>query len=180
MQSKQSLRAALSRRIRSDRGSAVCARIAALPQWQRAQCVMAFYPLPSEPDIRPLLAQALAAGKTLLLPHTDADLRIHPCRVASLDALQPGRFGIPEPRLSDETQLSPELILIPAVAYDRCGNRLGHGAGCYDRFLPGCEAFRVGVCFDDCLLDAVPTDPHDLPVQIVCTEKQTVPNMEET
>ncbi len=175
---KQRLRTQL-RRLRHDGVRWPWEAVAALDVWRQAHCVLGFYPLPSEPDIRPLLSQALKEGKCLLLPVTDAENRIHPCRVTELDALRPGRYGIPEPDPAQEASQEPDLILVPALAYDLRCRRLGHGAGCYDRYLSGRAAVRLGVCFDDCLLAQVPCEAHDLCVDLVVTEKRLVQRTED-
>lgn len=93
-----------------------------------------------------------------LLPYEQTSLRL-------------GAFHIEEP--SEGTPADPatmELIIVPAVAYDRRGNRLGRGKGFYDRLLATTKATTIGVAYDFQLVDELPVEPHDTPVQIVLTE----------
>lgn len=86
-----------------------------------------------------------------------------------MSELVPGAYGLMEP---DETceifdPQKIDLILVPGVAFDRLGHRLGQGAGYYDRFLPGMHAARVGICHDFALLEEVPFQEHDIPMDFV-------------
>ena len=89
----------------------------------------------------------------------------------SPSSLQSGAYGIEEPAEGipvDPTAM--ELIIVPAVAYDRRGNRLGRGKGFYDRLLAETKATTIGVAYDFQLVDELPVEPHDTPVKIVITE----------
>ena len=153
---------------------AICQRILQLSVYQNAKSVLAFYPMKTEPDIRPVLEACLQAGKQLYLPQTDEMLQIHPRQVCDLLQLRRGRFGIWEPEESQPEEKNISVILVPALAYDRQLYRLGQGAGCYDRFLPESSGVRIGVCFDAFLMDQIPHDSHDQPVHILCTQSQTI------
>ncbi len=86
-----------------------------------------------------------------------------------------GYKGIPEPR--DRSRIvspaSIEVALIPGVVFDRCGNRLGYGAGFYDRFLTleAPQAIRIGLAFSCQLAEKIPSLPHDVPMDMVVTEE---------
>lgn len=91
------------------------------------------------------------------------------------EALVENRWGLREP--VQGTAVSPaeiDLVIVPAFGADRRGHRIGHGGGFYDRFLPTLEATTLVLTFDACLVDAVPTAPHDVPAQYVITETETV------
>lgn len=176
MQEKQQLRA-WCRTVPAPQpaeSQAVCAEILRLPAYAAARGVMAFYPMPDEVDVRPVLEDCLRQGKRLYLPQTDGQMQIHPRRVSALSQLQQGKFGIWEPPETLPEETAYDLILVPAMAYDRAGFRLGRGAGCYDRFLPGFAGVTVGVCLERFLLEQIPREPHDFRVQWICTEQQTL------
>jgi 5-formyltetrahydrofolate cyclo-ligase len=81
--------------------------------------------------------------------------------------LQPGKFDIPEPVGAERT---PDVIVVPGVAFDRRGHRLGYGRGYYDRALAACpSARRIGLCHSLQLVDALPEEPHDEPVDYIVT-----------
>jgi len=135
------------------------------PLWQAAGSVCAFAALRGEPDALDPWPQ----DKRIALPRVAGDeLVFH--WVADREELLPGKFGIPEPC----AEASPagnefDLILVPGLAFDLRGGRLGRGKGFYDRFLAEARGLRAGVCFDDQLVDGVPLEPHDLRMDFVVT-----------
>lgn len=150
--------------------------------FQRARALMAFIPLPppaAEPDLLPLLGEALAGGRAVCLPRVDWEAGVmEPAAITSLESLVTTRHGLREPPpLSNPVALEDlDLILVPGLAFDACGNRLGRGAGFYDRFLAACvpDTTVCGVCFEAQLVDRIPTDDWDLPVNIVATERRLI------
>lgn len=119
-------------------GNAMAQQLFALPVWQSAQTVFAFASMRDEPDTAPLLQRALADGKQLCLPRClpgDGG-QMEMIAVNGPEELHQGRYGIFEPTGSQRAVPSPgTLALIPCLAADRFGTRLGRGAGYYDRFL---------------------------------------------
>lgn len=152
---------------------AICERILASDEYAEANCVFAFYPMNTEPDIRPVLEDILASGKTLLLPRCEANGIMRALQVQSLEQLIPGKLGIMEPPVNAQEDV-PDLVLVPAVAFDTEGYRLGHGGGYYDRYLSRFSGNTLGVCFDAMIVERVPREPHDLPVSAVVTDCRTI------
>jgi 5-formyltetrahydrofolate cyclo-ligase len=147
-------------------GAALAAHAPAL----HAATVAAFVGVRGEPPTLPLLAALRAAGGRVLLPVLEADLDLD---WAVYDGeLGEGRLGMrepPGPRLGRTAIGEAGLVLTPALAVDATGRRLGQGGGSYDRALPRTTARAVAVVFDDELLDRVPTEQHDRPVDGVLT-----------
>jgi len=151
------------------------ALLADLPEFQQANTVLLFVSMPDEVDTLPILADALAAGKTVALPKVDTRRKVMDARVLrDLDRdLAPGVYGILEPQ---GTQIVPpetiDFVLVPARGFDRQGNRLGRGGGYYDRYMsaPGFRATRCGIAYSAQLLDTLPHAAHDLPVHLLVTE----------
>jgi 5-formyltetrahydrofolate cyclo-ligase len=131
-----------------------------------AGTVMAFVGVKGEPDTEPLFARLAAAGKTLVLPRM-VDRQIEPALVG--DGLVAAGFGLLEPTGAVVDPMSIDLVIVPGLAYTMDGYRLGYGGGNYDRFLPLTRAATIGVCFVEQVVDTVPLEPHDLPVQAVIT-----------
>ena len=148
-------------------------RLLTLPAWKRAGVVLLFAPLPEEPDIWPLLSEAIAAGKTVALPAFVSGTSVYTARQIiepSRDLVQ-GRFGIREPAPGcPEVALNRlDLALVPGVAFDTRGGRLGRGKGFYDRLLPAVNGLKCGVAFDDQIVDAVPVGPMDVRLNCILT-----------
>ena len=183
---KAELRAAALRRRAQRAAEDVAARSGALarhlladPRWQAARAVAGYVGVRGEPDTRPLLAAALAAGKRLWLPRMAGPRRdaIEFVALADLAALAPAPFGLLEPTGGPGVDLAAanvDLALVPGLAFTRAGARLGFGKAFYDRALaPLRDAprpLRVAVCFADDLVEALPEEPHDVRVHVVATE----------
>ena len=154
------------------------------PHLVDARVVMAYYSLPDEVNTHQLLDDLVAEGKTVLLPKvldaTTMELRLY----TGPHDLAPGPFGIMEPsgsQYSPSSFLLPpssktssiDVALIPGVAFDALGHRLGRGRGYYDRFLstmgtvPSVRPRLLGLCFDFQKVPSVPVDPTDIPVDQV-------------
>jgi 5-formyltetrahydrofolate cyclo-ligase len=164
------VRLAASAQIRS--------RLKEQPFWQNAASVLFFAPLPDEVDVWLLLEETLAGGKTAALPRYDtASNDYFACRVQNLQTgIGPGQFGIREPNAScAEIPLERlGLILVPGVAFDLRGGRLGRGRGFYDRLLAGIHGIKCGVAFDEQMVDAVPAGSLDVRMNFVLTPTRCV------
>lgn len=161
---------------RRRQAEAVRRRLRDLPEVSAAQRVMAFLSMDDELDTSAIIEDGIAAGRAVYAPRTlTRDRRMIPVRLRSLADAREGAYGIAEPE--GEETCAPEdldLVFVPALAYDRAGRRLGRGAGYYDRFMasPGFHALRMGIGYDCQLIDCVPTEGHDLPVQVVVTARE--------
>ena len=167
-------RAALSPEERRQCSLRICALVEASPVFRQARTVFLFASFGTEVDTFPLLGRALLSGKRVALPRTllsEKRLVFH--RIFTLGELVPGAYGIPEP--PPENPVVPceeaDLVLVPGLAFDREGFRLGYGGGFYDRILRKIRAPRVGLAFSFQLIERVPREEHDLPVDGVVTEK---------
>jgi 5-formyltetrahydrofolate cyclo-ligase len=149
------------------------ARLREQPVWSAARSVLLFAPRPDEPDIWPLLAEALAAGKRVALPAFVPGDHCYTARqiVDPGHDLLTGKFGIREPLpLCPEVPLNLlDLILVPGVAFDARGARLGRGKGFYDRLLADACGTKCGVAFDEQIVDAVPVGPLDIRLNCILT-----------
>lgn len=151
----------------------LCARLLASPAWRSARAVLLFAPLPREPDIAPLLADALASGKLLALPRWNAMTHAYDLvQVRDLGhELVTGQFGVREPAahcpLVAMNRL--DLALVPGLGFDVRGHRLGRGKGHYDRLLAGFTGMKLGVAFDFQVVATVPCEPHDIVLDAVVT-----------
>lgn len=158
--------------------AALCVRVRASPLWQTARAVLLFFPLPCEPDISPLLDEALASGKLLALPRFNATTNAYePVQIRDLAReLVTGPFGVREP--TADCPLAPmnrlDLALVPGLGFDARGHRLGRGKGHYDRLLVGFTGMKIGVAFDFQIVTEVPAEPHDIVLDAVVTPTRWV------
>lgn len=141
--------------------------------WQKAETIFFYAPLPEELDIWPLLKDSLAAEKTVALPRFDAATRRYvACEIADIrQDINNGQFGIREPG-GHCVAIPPnrlDLILVPGVAFDAHGRRLGRGKGFYDQLLASVSGTTCGVAFDEQIVEAVPIEPHDVHLNCILT-----------
>ena len=133
-----------------------------------AQTIMAYYSLPDEVCTHQLIDELVSDGKTVLLPKVIDDTTMELCRYTGSKDLRLGAFHIMEPIGEPFTDLSLiDVVLVPGVAFDAQGHRLGRGRGYYDRFLRKISKVRtrtIGVCFDFQKIDEVPTTSNDISV----------------
>ena len=131
---------------RAEESTGIRAAIRAWPQWAGAKVVMGFLPLPGEVDLRPLLAHALERGATVAVPVSQADGTMSPFQVQSLDptAFEQDAMGVLVPKVRTPVATpSLQVVLVPGLAFDAAGHRLGRGGGYYDRFL---QHLPAGAC----------------------------------
>ena len=173
-------RDALPADVRAAASTAIAQRVAALPKFVAARAVLLTLAFRSEWNTRPLVHAALAAAKTVVVPRVDRQMRmldLHAIDDPDRDVV-PGHLDILEP-LPSRPQVPPEAIefvLVPGVAFDADGRRLGYGGGYYDRLLPllAPGAPRVAGAFDIQIVDRVPAAPHDIRVDAIVTESRIV------
>jgi 5-formyltetrahydrofolate cyclo-ligase len=159
--------------IWQQKSQALCDRLSNWQIFQQAQNILTFSSFRQEPDLSPLW---------LIFPDknwgfsrcVEKDLIWHQVAIADFDNnMRSGAFGILEPRhdLPLMDLHSIDLILIPAVACDRRGYRLGYGGGFYDRWLPNSTGTKTGIIFDQFYLDTLPHDSWDVTLDVIITEK---------
>lgn len=146
----------------------------ARPEFQRANAVGCYQALPYEVQTQDILKACRKEGKKMAVPAWNEEREryemvwLHP-----EDPMVRGRWTIPEPEVRRPVGLMDlDCIVVPALAYDRQGGRLGHGGGHYDRMLGAWNGIRVGVAFDFQIHDQVPLGSQDIPVDLVITESE--------
>ena len=162
----------------------ICAQFITQPAYRQAQAVMWYIDCRSEVRTRPALLRELETGKHAVIPYCTKDELGHNklglWRLEGFAELVPGMWGILEPPKQrwDEQgkEVAPEqldCVMVPGVAFDRNGGRLGNGAGYYDRLLTSVrnDAVLIGVCFESQLVEQVVMEAHDVAMDMVITEK---------
>jgi 5-formyltetrahydrofolate cyclo-ligase len=171
-------RAQLSPDERAARSRTIAARVAALDLFAPTQTVAIYAPMGAEVDPLPIALAAEGAGKQVVFPRLNAGERCLGFAACAHVALVPGRHGTREPPASAvPVELGAiDLVIVPGVAFDLHGHRLGRGGGYYDATLaalgPGTR--RVGVAFDLQIVAEVPREPHDARLDAVVTEARVI------
>lgn len=148
----------------------LCKRLLANERLGNASTVMMYYPLGDEVDVTSVIEQLAESGKTVVLPQVTGEAEMVLRRYKGEDDLREGAFGIMEPCGELFTDYEAiDVAIIPGMAFDRHGNRLGRGKGYYDRFLPllPTRVYKIGVCFPFQLLDLIPMEEHDISMDTV-------------
>ena len=164
---------AISPDARAESSRAISAAVETLPAYQSAWVLLTYLGTAREIDTSFLLRAAHAAGKTLVLPRCEAERQLALCVVEKESDLAVGSYGIWEPVAACPI-LAPEEIdfaVIPCLSFDRTGRRLGQGGGYYDRLLPRLRCETALLCREALLLDAVPTEEHDMRCNHYITER---------
>ena len=122
-----------------------------------------------------VMERVLAAGKRLIVPYVDEG-RLRAAEVRAPEELAPGYRGIREPVERAAIDAAADVVLVPGVAFDAGGRRLGYGGGFYDAYLAelGDGAVRIGLCFDVQVVESVPSGDHDERVGLIVTERRVI------
>lgn len=156
---------------------AICERVMTWSVFQAATCVAIYVSVRKEVDTHRLIDLALEMGKQVCVPLTQRKGVMVFQEISSFDALQPARFGLLEPAYDAAQIVIPEdldLVIVPGIAFDKSGNRLGFGGGYYDRYLAHCEAIRVGLAYGFQVVDDIPIEEHDVCVDWLVTEHEVI------
>ncbi len=151
--------------------AAILDKLLNLNEFKRATAVFLYHSVGREVSTVKLIELLLGSGRHTALPVCDTGGVMEFYPLDSLLQLRPGRYGIPEPPVTQPVRPEKgDIIIVPALCCDRSGNRLGHGAGYYDRYLAGAECFSVCLCRRALLEDEVPAGGTDIRVSIVLTD----------
>ncbi len=174
------LRSQLRPKFMETSGRRMGGQLAALPAFRDAQTVMLYHSCHNEADTLPLLRYCLKVKKRVVLPVTDDEFVLHPYEIADLERLRTDPRGIAEPDPEFCVPVDPlsiDLAVIPGLAFDTGGGRIGYGKGCYDKFLPLLRADVpvIALAYDFQVLSKVVQDEYDRRVDLIVTEKGILP-----
>lgn len=183
---KQELRADALKRRRSigreelaELSSRVEGNLVSMNEYKSARLLISYCAKDDEVQTRPIIERALAEGKRVAVIATDtSSLTLSFSEISSFqDDLAPGAFGILEPRTDRLRPVSvseADIILVPLVAWDERGRRLGYGAGYFDRALQGVKTLKVGLALESQRLPQIPESRFDVPLDAIVTERRVV------
>jgi 5-formyltetrahydrofolate cyclo-ligase len=172
---KKTLREGIRKELippRPEEASAIRSRLMTLDCWRTARTIFTYHPLQNEVDLLPLLDEK--GAKEWIFPRVDGEsLSLH--RWAPHAPWLKGAFDIsePDPKHWEEVDIETiDLVLVPGLAFDGNGGRLGRGKGFYDRLLAseGFRALKIGIVTEQFLLAEIPREPHDIGMDLVVTE----------
>lgn len=146
-----------------------------LEHYKKSKTIMFFVSFNSEVNTHEMIREALRA-KTVVVPKV-AHHEIEPSLIIDFDNLVPsGKFGILEPiELMKMAYKNIDLVLVPGIVFDKEGHRIGYGLGYYDKFLKKVpKAIKIGLAFDFQVIDKIPREMHDVPVDVIVTEERVI------
>ena len=158
---------------------AILERVLGLEAYRRAMLIHAYISSrENEVDTRALIDISLEQGKRVAVPVLEQGKKtMAHALIESLDGLVDGPWGLAQPDPAKATLLEKQeeidLVVVPGIAFDRRGHRIGFGGGFYDRFLANVQVVKVGLCYDDLILQEIPNEPHDVPMDIVVAQTAT-------
>lgn len=170
----------LSRREVEEKSRRIGRELFSLPEFKRARTAMFYVSLPEEVRTREMIRDALRDGKRVAVPFTGGkEARMVPVLLEDPDrGLAPGRWGVLEPASGEKTVPLEDIdiIVLPGVAFDSRGNRLGRGRAFYDWFLKKAHprTVRVGLAFEEQIYLTIPACEHDVPVDVIITEDRVI------
>ena len=154
--------------------TAVANQVLQTDAYLSAETVFCYASLPSEIDTYAILSDAWQRKKRVALPRCKKDGVMEFYSVSSINDLSCGMLGIPEPDPTCSLCIpsSKDVCIVPCLAVDTNGFRLGYGGGYYDRYLSLNPVKTIGLCYSACRTERLPTDSFDIPIQLVITEKE--------
>lgn len=171
-------RRALSIEYRQQASRKMQAELTRLPCYQAAEYIMLYMAMQDEVQLDELIVMVLKDGKKAAIPLVTGAGLMEAVELSDMADLVPDKYGIKTVSEEKRRLIAPDkidLIIVPGVAFDKAGHRLGMGGGFYDRFmLRASRAVRAALAYDCQLLAAVPAEVHDLTVDYIITEKQNI------
>ncbi len=176
-QAKLAERRAMDSEDAASRSRAIGLRLVDQPEFSSADTVLSYVSSKdNEVDTLALVKLLLAEERAVLAPSALAGGQMKWHELDSVEDLHPGRFGILEPgsgcREAAVPLLSNAVVIVPGVAFDRRGYRVGYGGGYFDRFLPGFRGVKIGLAFELQIVGKIEVDEHDQSVDMIVTETQ--------
>ena len=173
-------RDAISADARKSKDLSIKEKIFQLPEFQHSSTIFYFASFRSEVDTINQIKDALAFGKRVVVPKVNAKTReLDLYEIRGLSELKPGCMGIPEPDLPDERRVDineVDLVIMPGAAFDAEGNRIGYGAGFYDKLLSRLrkKVPLIAIAFEEQMTDSIPSEPHDVRVHKIVTDVRVI------
>ncbi len=174
-QKYKSIRAAFSEEEKAELDKSIKERVCRLRQYRSAGTILCYVSTPIEVDTFMIIEQAMRDNKRVAVPRCiDNTREMDFYYINSIDDLAPRTFGVLEPiegKCEKMTDFSSSICIIPGLAFDSAGFRLGYGKGYYDRFLSGYSCQKIGIVYDNCIQSRLPHGKFDISVDVLVTPK---------
>ena len=174
------MRSRIPAKIRTEKSQIIMKKLRSLQAYKEAKLILVYVSIRSEVETHSFINEAFEDGKRIAVPLTISKAKVLlPCEISSLDELTPGTWGILEPDKNNIPEVDSkgiDLAVVPGLAFDSHCNRLGFGAGYYDRFLPSLRksAATIGICFDEQLVEQLPVESFDVPLDSVLSNLRLI------
>ena len=176
-QKYRALRDSFGEEFINDASNLASSNLQKTEEFKNSDIVLLYHPTKNEISPLPLLKICLKMGKTVAFPvcQKESTTLIFK-KVTSLDMLSPSNFGIFEPNEECEIIIPAEktICITPALLFSKDGHRLGYGKGYYDRFLKDFNGISLGFTYSECVLDFIPNETHDIPLDMIITESEVL------
>lgn len=166
--------------IRQIKDRLIMDKVISLPDFLKAKTILYFASFRSEVNTLPQIEEAFRLGKRIVLPKVDnANKRLKLYEILNTDEIELGFWGIPEPEAIPERERDineVDLVIMPGVAFDMQGTRLGYGAGYYDKLLSGLKRNipLIAIAYEEQTVDSLPSEDHDIRIDIIVTDKRII------
>lgn len=162
----------------NDKSILIQERLYSTQHYQSARTIMTYVDIQNEVETRSIITKALEEGKNVVVPMCGPNYSLSPIKIDSFEDLRQGTKGILEPSTNSSVvdKQKIDLILVPGIAFDRKGNRLGYGLAYYDRFISDLSPSTVNIAlaYSFQVLTEIPFEKHDQKVNIIITEKEII------
>ncbi|MBQ8868619.1 MAG: 5-formyltetrahydrofolate cyclo-ligase [Oscillospiraceae bacterium] len=157
---------------------AIAQNLFSIKDFASAQKVLCYVSTETEVDTEGVINRLFEQNKVVAAPKMrDSEGNMDFYTITALAQTQKSSFGVREPNADACNKLddfSDSVCILPALAFDKNGFRLGYGKGCYDRFLSSYSGLKVGICYENCIFDVLPKGEFDIAADVVVTEKQII------
>ena len=156
----------------SQKSAAIQRQLFGYDKYQQAKTVMLYLSAFKEPSTAEILKDALESKKRVVVPVSNTDTEtLTLSYISDISDLKQGAYGILEPEIIRKAKAEDiDMILVPGIAFDKSGNRMGFGKGYYDKLLCKCGAQKIALCYEFQLMDKIPVKEHDVPMNTIITE----------
>lgn len=149
----------------------ICEKILSLKEIKEANSIGFYLAKPTEVNLDYIIGQ-LIGKKKISVPVTNDKIEF--AELDSLEDLHTGKFQIREPKIKKLIDYTPQVIVVPGVAFGLCKHRIGYGKGFYDSYLKNKKTFKIGVAFEFQITEKVPCEAHDVQMDLILTEKRII------